>query len=218
MAGQREIAVTVNGQRYEATVEVRQSLVDFLREGCGLTGTHVGCEHGVCGACTVLLDGETVRSCIVLAVQANGADILTVEGLGNLPPPPPATLAVSRVAPSREGGSDAPHVLAAASASPMGTGQKERLHPLQVAFWEHHGLQCGYCTPGFLLTALELLREHPDPSEEEIREALSGNLCICTGYVNIVRAVQSAARVMRGEPSAVSPQPSAVSETRIGDG
>jgi carbon-monoxide dehydrogenase small subunit len=158
VAQQREIAVTVNGQQYAATVEVRQSLVDFIREGCGLTGTHVGCEHGVCGACTVLLDGEGVRSCIVLAVQADGADIVTVEGLA----------------------------------------QDERLHPLQEAFWQHHGLQCGYCTPGMLISALELLRDHSDPDETTIREGLGGNLCICTGYVNIVRAVQTAATTMRG--------------------
>ncbi|HLI27670.1 MAG TPA: (2Fe-2S)-binding protein [Chloroflexota bacterium] len=157
MVQQREITVTVNGQRYTAAAPVRQSLVDFLRETCGLTGTHVGCEHGVCGACTVLLDGASVRSCLMLAVQADGAEILTVEGL------------------ARDG----------------------ELHPLQQAFWEHHALQCGYCTPGFLLTALELLRENPTPTEAEIREALSGNLCICTGYVNIVRAVQAAAGALR---------------------
>jgi carbon-monoxide dehydrogenase small subunit len=157
VAQQREITVTVNGQRYTATVEVRQSLVDFLRETCGLTGTHVGCEHGVCGACTVLFNGEGVRSCLLLAVQADGAEVLTVEGLA----------------------------------------QDGRLHPLQEAFWEHHALQCGYCTPGMLLTALELLREHPDPDEATIREALSANLCICTGYVNIVRAVQAAAAALR---------------------
>ncbi len=158
LAQQRTITVTVNGQPYTATVEVRRSLVDFLREDCGLTGTHVGCEHGVCGACTVLLDGAGVRACLLLAVQADGAEVLTVEGL------------------ARDG----------------------RLHPLQQAFWEHHGLQCGYCTPGILLTALELLRDEPDPDEGTIREALSGNLCICTGYVNIVRAVQAAAQAMRG--------------------
>jgi carbon-monoxide dehydrogenase small subunit len=156
----REITLTVNGQRYTAAAPVRQSLVEFLREACGLTGTHVGCEHGVCGACTVLLDGESVRSCLMLAVQADGAEILTVEGL------------------ARDG----------------------ELHPLQQAFWEHHALQCGYCTPGFLLTALELLRENPAPSEAEIREALAGNLCICTGYVNIVRAVQAAAQALHAPP------------------
>jgi aerobic-type carbon monoxide dehydrogenase small subunit (CoxS/CutS family) len=154
---QREITLTVNGQRYAGTTDVRQSLVDFLRDTCGLTGTHVGCEHGVCGACTVLLNGEGVRSCLLLAVQADGADLLTVEGLA----------------------------------------QGDALHPLQAAFWEHHGLQCGYCTPGMLMSALELLRDDPAPTEEAIREAISSNLCICTGYVNIVRAVQSAAAAMR---------------------
>lgn len=160
MVQHREITLTVNGQRYTAAAPVRQSLVEFLREACGLTGTHVGCEHGVCGACTVLLDGESVRACLMLAVQADGAEILTVEGL------------------ARDG----------------------ELHPLQQAFWEHHALQCGYCTPGFLLTALELLRENPAPSEAEIREALAGNLCICTGYVNIVRAVQAAAQALHAPP------------------
>ena len=174
MAQEREIAVTVNGQRYAATVEVRLSLVDFLRDTCGLTGTHVGCEHGVCGACTVLLDGAGVRSCLLLAVQADGAEVLTVEGLA---------------APS------SPADRGAGGARAAGEG----LHPLQQAFWEHHGLQCGYCTPGMLITALELLREEPNPNEATIREALSGNLCICTGYVNVVRAVQAAAVAMRGE-------------------
>jgi carbon-monoxide dehydrogenase small subunit len=172
VAQEREIAVKVNGQRYAATVEVRLSLVDFLRDTCGLTGTHVGCEHGVCGACTVLIDGAGVRSCLLLAVQADGAEVLTVEGLAA--PSSPA---------DRGGG----------SARAAGEG----LHPLQQAFWEHHGLQCGYCTPGMLITALELLRDEPNPDEATIREALSGNLCICTGYVNVVRAVQAAARAMR---------------------
>jgi carbon-monoxide dehydrogenase small subunit len=153
----REISLTVNGQRYSGATDVRQSLVDFLRETCNLTGTHVGCEHGVCGACTVLLNGEGVRSCLVLAVQADGADVLTVEGLAH----------------------------------------DGALHPLQEAFWEHHGLQCGYCTPGMLMSALELLEEDPNPTEAAIREAISSNLCICTGYVNIVRAVQSAAAAMQ---------------------
>jgi aerobic carbon-monoxide dehydrogenase small subunit len=154
---QREITLTVNGRPYSGTTDVRQSLVDFLRETCDLTGTHVGCEHGVCGACTVLMNGEGVRSCLLLAVQADGADLLTVEGLA----------------------------------------ENGELHPLQAAFWEHHGLQCGYCTPGMLISALDLLRDNPAPSEEAIREAISSNLCICTGYVNIVRAVQSAAAAMR---------------------
>ena len=175
MAQQRAIALTVNGRRYAATVEVRQSLVDFLRDTCDLTGTHVGCEHGVCGACTILMDGASVRSCLVLAAQADGANILTVEGLA--PPSPPG----------RGAG-----------------GEGASLHPLQQAFWEHHGLQCGYCTPGILIAALELLRDEPDPDEATIREALSGNLCICTGYVNVVRAVQAAALAMRGEQKANS--------------
>jgi aerobic carbon-monoxide dehydrogenase small subunit len=183
MAQQREIAVTVNGQSYAATVEVRQTLVDFLREDCSLTGTHVGCEHGVCGACTVLLDGAGVRSCLMLAVQADGADILTVEGLAALPRP-----GVSLPAVPAGGRGTAPRPPA------------EELHPLQQAFWEHHGLQCGYCTPGMLIAALELLRDEPDPNEATIREALSGNLCICTGYVNVVRAVQAAAQAMRDRP------------------
>ncbi len=157
MTQRRAIALTVNGQRYSGETDVRQSLVDFLRETCNLTGTHVGCEHGVCGACTVLVDGEGVRSCLMLAVQADGAEVLTVEGL------------------ARDG----------------------ELHPLQEAFWEHHGLQCGYCTPGMLMSALELLREEPAPSEAAIREAISSNLCICTGYVNIVRAVQAAAAALQ---------------------
>jgi aerobic carbon-monoxide dehydrogenase small subunit len=196
VAQQRAIALTVNGQRYAATVEVRQSLVDFLRDVCDLTGTHVGCEHGVCGACTILMDGASVRSCLVLAAQADGADLLTVEGLAeHEPTPPPAAgrgedPAQASPAPPflrREGG-------------PGGLG----LHPIQQAFWEHHGLQCGYCTPGILIAALELLRDEPDPDEAAIREALSGNLCICTGYVNVVRAVQAAAVALRSNHEANS--------------
>ena len=179
MAQEREIAVTVNGRRYAATVEVRLSLVDFLRDTCGLTGTHVGCEHGVCGACTVLLDGAGVRSCLLLAVQADGAEVLTVEGLAALPSPPGRGVGGEGTGGEGAGG--------------------EGLHSLQQAFWDHHGLQCGYCTPGMLITALELLHDEPDPDEGTIREALSGNLCICTGYVNVVRAVQAAAVAMRGE-------------------
>ena len=159
------VQLTVNGQRREGRCESRKLFVDFLREDLGLTGTHVGCEHGVCGACTVLVNGLAARSCLMLAVQANGAEIVTVEGL-------------------------------------MKDG---KLHPLQQAFHEHHGLQCGFCTPGMVLAALDLLQEKPLPSEEEIRAGLAGNLCMCTGYVNIVRAVQAAARAMaggreRGEP------------------
>ena len=147
-------AVTVNGSRYECSVEPRLLLSDFLRNELGLTGTHVGCEHGVCGACTVLLDGEAVRSCLVFAVQADGCAVTTVEGL--IP----------------EAG--------------------DVLHPLQAAFREAHGLQCGFCTPGILMTLAPFLRDHPHPDEREIREALSGNLCRCTGYQNIVAAVRLA--------------------------
>lgn len=152
MSERRIIQVTVNGMRYERLVEPRLLLADFLRHDLELSGTHVGCEHGICGACTVLFNRRTVRACLLFAVQAHGAEITTVEGLA----------------------------------------QDGRLHPLQEAFLEHMALQCGFCTPGFLLTALEFLREVPEPSEAEIREALAGNLCRCTGYQNIVRAVQAA--------------------------
>jgi len=145
--------VTVNGVEYEREVEVRKTLADFLREDLGLRGTHLGCEHGVCGACTILFDDASVRSCIMYAVQADGADILTVEGMA--PPGGP-------------------------------------LHPIQEAFRDHHGLQCGFCTPGFLMPALELLVEKRNPSEDEIREAISGNLCRCTGYQGIVEAIRAA--------------------------
>ena len=151
------IRLTVNGQLREGRCETRKLLVDFLREDLGLTGTHVGCEHGVCGACTVLVNGEAARSCLMLAVQANGADLLTVEGL-------------------------------------MKDG---RLHPLQEAFHEHHGLQCGFCTPGMLLTALDLLKTNPRPTEAEIRQGLSAVLCRCTGYQGIVKAVEAAAASLR---------------------
>jgi carbon-monoxide dehydrogenase small subunit len=160
MAKEMTIRLKVNGRERQATTEVRRTLADFLREDLGLTGTHLGCEHGVCGACTVLLDGEAVRSCLILAVQADGHEVTTVEGL----------------------------------AQPDGT-----LHPLQQAFWDHHGLQCGFCTPGMLLSALALLKENPHPTAEEIREALSGNLCRCTGYQSIVESVQAAAEAMRGQ-------------------
>ena len=145
--------MTVNGAEYEREVEVRKTLADFLREDLGLRGTHLGCEHGVCGACTILFDDVSVRSCSLYAVQADGADILTVEGL-----------------------------------APAGGP----LHPIQEAFRDHHGLQCGFCTPGFLMPALELLVEKRSPSEEEIREAISGNLCRCTGYHGIVEAIRAA--------------------------
>jgi carbon-monoxide dehydrogenase small subunit len=151
------IRLTVNGQAFEGRCEPRKLLVDFLREDLGLTGTHVGCEHGVCGCCTILVDGEAARSCIMLAVQAEGHDLQTIEGL------------------AKDG----------------------VFHPLQQAFHEHHGLQCGFCTPGMLIVALDFLRLTPDPTEAEIREALSAVLCRCTGYRDIVRAVAAAAAVMR---------------------
>lgn len=151
------ISLTVNSTPYSSEVEPRLLLTDFLRHELGLTGTHVGCEHGVCGACTVLLNGQPVRACLLFAVQANGQEITTVEGL----------------APSMD-----------------------ELHPLQQAFWEAHGLQCGFCTPGFLMTLVPFLAENPHPSEAEIREAISGNLCRCTGYQHIVDAV-----LLASEPS-----------------
>jgi len=157
------IAVTVNGRRYEGLVEPRLSLADFLRDHLGFTGTHLGCEQGVCGSCTLLLNGETVRSCLLLAVQSDGATVLTVEGLAAL------------------------------------AGAGEGLHPVQEAFLEKLGFQCGFCTPGILLTAYELISENPSPGEEEIRERLSGNLCRCTGYQNIVAAVLRAAERLRGQ-------------------
>jgi carbon-monoxide dehydrogenase small subunit len=147
------LRLTVNGAAAERAVEPRLLLSDFLRHELGLTGTHVGCEHGVCGACTVLLDGEAMRSCLMFAVQADGHEVTTVEGL---------------------------------------TGDPDALHPLQQAFREAHGLQCGFCTPGILMTLVPFLRDHPHPDEGAIREALSGNLCRCTGYQNIVAAVRLA--------------------------
>jgi aerobic carbon-monoxide dehydrogenase small subunit len=153
MAGRVPITVTVNGQLHAGEVEPRQLLVHFLRDTLGLTGTHVGCDTSNCGACTVHLDGDAVKSCTVLAVQADGAEVTTIEGMGS------------------EGD----------------------LHPLQEAFWEHHGLQCGYCTPGMIMAGADLIAKNPSPSEEEVREALAGNLCRCTGYHNIVKAVMSAA-------------------------
>lgn len=152
MAEKISIALKVNGTELATAVEPRRSLVDFLRHDLGLVGTHVGCEHGVCGACTVMLNGRTVRSCLLFAAQADGADVTTIEGIGT----------------------------------------DEALHPLQQAFQKHHALQCGFCTPGMILAAMELLRDNPDPTEEEIRVGLGGNLCMCTGYVNIVRAVRAA--------------------------
>jgi len=154
MIAAHKVSINVNGSIYEREVEPRLLLSDFLRHELGLTGTHVGCEHGVCGACTVLLDGEPVRSCLLFAVQAHGRQIMTVEGLAE---------------------------------------DQEHLHPLQQAFWESHGLQCGYCTPGILMTMVPFLAANPEPTEEEIRSALSGNLCRCTGYQHIVDAVKLAA-------------------------
>jgi aerobic carbon-monoxide dehydrogenase small subunit len=149
-----KVAVTVNGQRHEADVEPRQLLVYFLRETLGLKGTNVGCDTSSCGACTVLMDGESVKSCTVLSVQADGSEVATIEGLA--------------------------------------TG--DQLHAVQQAFHEQHALQCGYCTPGFVMATVSLLKENPNPSEEEIRRGLEGNLCRCTGYHNIVLAVEAAAR------------------------
>lgn len=160
MTETRKIEMTVNGVRHQVEVETRVTLADCLRHHLGLTGTHLGCEHGVCGACTVIVDGQTVRSCLMLAVQADGAEIATVEGL----------------------------------ADDDGT-----LHPLQQAFHDHHGLQCGFCTPGMLMTLIEFLEFNPDPSETEVREALSGNLCRCTGYQGIVAAALDAAQRMRAQ-------------------
>jgi aerobic-type carbon monoxide dehydrogenase small subunit (CoxS/CutS family) len=152
-----DIRLTVNGKAYEGRCEPRTLLVDFLRENLSLTGTHVGCEHGICGACTILFNGEAARSCIMFAVQADGAAIITVEGIA----------------------------------------KGDVLHPLQQAFHEHHALQCGFCTPGMLIAALDFLRVNPQPSEAEVRVALSAVLCRCTGYQNIVKAVMAAADAMR---------------------
>ena len=157
MKEQRHIRLIINGETRSGQVEPRKLLVDFLREDLGLTGTHVGCEHGICGACTILVNGEAARSCLMLAVQADGAELRTVEGLAG----------------------------------------KDGLHPLQNAFREHHGLQCGFCTPGMLMTAYDLLQANPTPTEEEIRAGLSAVLCRCTGYHGIVQAVQAAAERIR---------------------
>ena len=154
----RSVRVSVNEKEYTREVEPRLLLSDFLRHELGLTGTHVGCEHGVCGACTILLNGESVRSCLLFAVQADGHEITTVEGLAK---------------------------------------STDQLHPIQQSFWEAHGLQCGYCTPGILITLVPFLKQNPNPSEDDIRHALSGNLCRCTGYQHIVDAVKLAAEKMR---------------------
>jgi carbon-monoxide dehydrogenase small subunit len=157
MEATRHIHLTVNGRVYERTAPVRMTLADFLREELNLTGTHLGCEHGVCGACTILYNGAAVRSCLMLAVQADGAELMTVEGLA----------------------------------------QGDRLHPLQQAFQEYHALQCGFCTPGFLMTAYALLQETPHPSRDEVREAISGNICRCTGYAPIVQAIVQAGSALQ---------------------
>ena len=157
MSDRQDVMFTVNGEQRTIRVEPRRSLADALREDCGLTGTHLGCEHGVCGACTVLVDDQPVRSCLMFAVQAEGARVRTVEGLAN----------------------------------------GDTLHPLQQAFWDHHGLQCGFCTPGFLMLAVGILERHPEIAEPELREALSANLCRCTGYQNILKSVLAAAAEMR---------------------
>ena len=174
----RAVRLTVNGTEMEGVAEPRTSLADFLREDLDLTGTHLGCEHGVCGACTVLLDGEAVRGCLMLAVQAEGRSIMTIEGLAG---------AGSGLAGAGSGLAGAGSGLA---------GSEAGLHPLQQAFRDKHGLQCGFCTPGILLTAYAYLREHPAPTHEEIREMLAGNLCRCTGYHFIVEAIAAAAGAM----------------------
>jgi aerobic carbon-monoxide dehydrogenase small subunit len=151
------LTLKVNGREYAIRAPARRNLADALREDCGLTGTHLGCEHGVCGACTVLVDGKPVRSCLMFAVQAQGKEIRTVEGLA----------------------------------------EEEKLHPLQQAFWDHHGLQCGFCTPGFLMLAAGALEAEPDMSDEDLKHVLSSNLCRCTGYQNILKAVRAAAAEMK---------------------
>jgi carbon-monoxide dehydrogenase small subunit len=159
MSATRPISLNINGEDFAVAVEPRRTLVDVIRDDCGKTGTHIGCEHGVCGACTVLVDGEPMRSCLMFAVQADGRRIRTVEGLATA----------------------------------------ERLHPMQEAFTQHHALQCGFCTPGFLMLAVGVLEKHPDLNEEEIVDILSSNLCRCTGYVNIIKAVKAAAVAMKAQ-------------------
>ncbi|MDI4236995.1 (2Fe-2S)-binding protein [Bradyrhizobium sp. Arg237L] len=162
MPDKRDVTLAVNGKTYAVSIEPRRSLADVLRDDCGLTGTHLGCEHGVCGACTVLVNEKPVRSCLMFGVQAEGKTVRTVEGLAD----------------------------------------GETLHPLQQAFWENHGLQCGFCTPGFLMLAAGALQENPDMSDDDIKDVLSSNLCRCTGYQNIVKAVRLAAREMRARAQA----------------
>ncbi len=151
-----KVEMKINGKEYNGTVEPRTLLVNFIRDDLNLTGTHIGCDTGHCGACTIMMDGKTVKACMVLAVQAQGADILTVEGLA----------------------------------------EGDRLHPIQEAFSKNHGLQCGFCTPGILISSLFLLQRNPNPTDEEIRRAIEGNLCRCTGYVNVVKSIRAAAQVM----------------------
>ncbi|MBI2230728.1 MAG: (2Fe-2S)-binding protein [Deltaproteobacteria bacterium] len=157
MSRKHNIIVTVNGKTYERSVEARMTLADFLRDELALTGTHVGCEHGVCGACTILMNGEAIRSCLTLAVQTDGSRLMTVEGIA----------------------------------------RREELHPLQTAFQERHALQCGFCTPGFLMTAYAFLKETPAPTEAQVREAIAGNICRCTGYLPITQAILDAAAIMQ---------------------
>jgi aerobic carbon-monoxide dehydrogenase small subunit len=159
---EQPVTITVNGDAVRAFVEPRETLADFVRDRCALTGTHLACEHGVCGACTVLLDGEAVRSCLVFAIQLDGASVTTVEGL---------------------------------------TPTDGTLSSVQEAFWDNHGLQCGFCTPGFVVSVTAFLAEHPDPTDDEIRDALSGNLCRCTGYQGILKAVRQAAEATRAAKS-----------------
>ncbi|WP_420613955.1 (2Fe-2S)-binding protein [Candidatus Spongiisocius sp.] len=159
MAENMSVVLNVNGAGRSVSVEPRKTLADAIREDLGLTGTHLGCEHGVCGACTVLMDGEVVRSCLMLAVQAGGAEITTIEGIG----------------------------------------QGDDLHPMQQAFSEYHGLQCGFCTPGMILAGIDVVSRNPDPSRQEIREEMGGNICRCTGYQKIVESVQAAAAAMSAE-------------------
>ena len=155
-----QITCRINGKVYVGTAEPRMLLVHFIRDELNLTGTHIGCDTGHCGACTIIMNGKTVKSCMLLAIQAKGAELLTVEGLAD----------------------------------------GENLHPIQEAYWENHGLQCGYCTPGMLMASLFLLERNPDPTEEDIRRGIEGNLCRCTGYVNIVKSIKAAAKKMQSEP------------------
>jgi aerobic carbon-monoxide dehydrogenase small subunit len=178
MGASATVRITVNGKQYEDAVEPRVLLVHYLRDTVGLTGTHVGCDTTNCGACTVHLNGEAVKSCTVLAVQADGAEVTTIEGMSN----------------------------------------GDQLHPLQEAFWNKHGLQCGYCTPGMIMAAADLLERNPNPSEEEVRHGLEGNLCRCTGYHNIVAAVLEAAKDGGGETVGAPPPPKPEAREEVGKG